>query len=410
MPMYSVPGGTHQLRTLLDPQKVPLLIACDIVIGETSMYADYIFPDITYLERWSVGQGPHHVRVKSTAVRQPVIPALTETVELDGEQLPMSLETLMMAISKKLNLSGFGSNAFGSGVPLKRPEDFYLKLMANVAYGDKEGDVVPEANDQELNLFVESRRHLSPAVFNVQAWQKAVKPEDWRKVVTVLNRGGRFESVDKAYVGSQQRYLLGGIKRFYIEEVATSRHSISGNYFSGYGIYQEIQDSMGKKVEVEGDLKLITHKEVFVTQSRTISNYWSELSLQPENYVQISRQDAQRLGLKNGDMVRVKSQSNPEGVQDLGNGQQRFVEGKVKTMEGIRPGVVAVSTGYGHWAFGSSDVVVDGVVIKGDSRRATGIHVNPIFRLDDNLRGTPLSEPIGGSVSFYDTWVTLQKV
>jgi len=50
------------------------------------------------------------------------------------------------------------------------------------------------------------------------------------------------------------------------------------------------------------------------------------------------------------------------------------------------------------------------VVIKGDSSRATGIHINPIFRLDDNLRGTPLSEPIGGSASFYDTWVTLQKV
>nr|MDA8226331.1 hypothetical protein [Desulfitobacterium hafniense] len=99
-----------------------------------------------------------------------------------------------------------------------------------------------------------------------------------------------------------------------------------------------------------------------------------------------------------------------EWVQELGNGRQRFVQGKVKTMEGIRPGVVAVSTGYGHWAFGSSDVEVDGVVIKGDSRRATGIHVNPIFRLDDNLRGTPLSEPIGGSASFYDTWVTLQKV
>ena len=216
--------------------------------------------------------------------------------------------------------------------------------------------------------------------------------------------------MNKAYVGQQQRYLLGGIKRFYIEEVATSRHSMNGNHFSGYAIYQEIQDSMGKKIEVEGDLKLITHKEIFVTQSRTISNYWAEISLQPENYVQISRQDAQRLGLKNGDMVRVKSQSNPEGVQDLGNGHQRFVEGKVKAMEGIRPGVVAVSTGYGHWAYGSNDVEVDGEIIKGDPRRATGIHVQPIFRLDDNLRGTPLSEPIGGSASFYDTWVTLQKV
>ena len=157
--------------------------------GTFSYDADYIFPDITFLERWSVGQGPHHVRVKSTAVRQPVIPALTETIEIDGEKLPLSLETLMMAIAKKLNLSGFGANGFGNGVPLKRPEDFYLKLMANVAYGDKEGDVVPDANEKELNLFKQSRRHLSPAVFNEQAWQKAVKPEDWKKVVTVLNRG-----------------------------------------------------------------------------------------------------------------------------------------------------------------------------------------------------------------------------
>jgi len=54
--------------------------------------------------------------------------------------------------------------------------------------------------------------------------------------------------------------------------------------------------------------------------------------------------------------------------------------------------------------------VVDGVVIPGDSRRATGIHAQPVFRLDDNLRGTPLSEPIGGSVSFYDTRVTITRV
>ena len=60
--MYSIPGGVHQLPTLLDPEKVPLFIACDIVIGETSMYADYIFPDITYLERWATGQGPNHIR------------------------------------------------------------------------------------------------------------------------------------------------------------------------------------------------------------------------------------------------------------------------------------------------------------------------------------------------------------
>ncbi|MDI6879087.1 MAG: molybdopterin-dependent oxidoreductase [Desulfitobacteriaceae bacterium] len=408
-PMYSIPGGVHQLRTLLDPNKVPLLIASDIVIGETSMYADYIFPDITYLERWSTGQMPNHYRVKTTSVRQPVIPALTETVEVDGEKLPICVETLMIAVAKKLGLSGFGANGFGKGIPLKRPEDYYLKLVANIAYGDKDGDTVPDADDKEVALFKDSRRHLSSETFDEKAWQKALRPEEWRKVVYVLNRGGRFESSDKAYVGAQERYQLGSILRLYIEEVATSRHSISGNYFSGYAIYQEIQDSMDKKIPVEGDLKLITHKEVFATQSRTISNYWSQIGLQSQNYVEMSRQDAQRLGFKNGDQVRIKSHSNPEGVHELGNGHQRYVEGTVKVMEGILPGVVAVSTSYGHWAYGSNDVIVDGVTIHGDPRRATGTHVQPVFRLDDNLRGTPLSEPIGGSVSYYDTWVTVQK-
>jgi len=410
-PLYSIPGGMPQvLNTLLDPSKVPLFIASDIVIGETSMYADYIFPDITYLERWSTGTAPQVYRVKTTSVRQPVISALTETVEVDGEKLPICLETLMIAIAKKLGLSGFGANGFGQGMPLKRPEDFYLKLVANIAYGDKAGDAVPNADDHELALFKQSRRHISQAAYDDKAWQKALRPEEWRKVVYVLNRGGRFESSDQAYVGEQLRYQLGNILRIYLEEVATSRHSISGEYFSGYAIYQEIQDSMGKKIPVEGDLILITHKDIFITQSRTITNYWSQIGLQPQNYVEMSRQDAQRLGLKNGDRVRIKSQSNPKGVDELGYGRQRNVEGTIKVIEGIRPGCVGISTGYGHWAYGSNDVIVDGVIIHGDPRRATGTQVQSIFRLDNNLRGTPLSEPIGGSTSFYDTWITVQKV
>ncbi len=409
-PMYSVPGGNHQLRTLLDPQKLPLFVACDIVIGETSMYADYIFPDITYLERWTTGQGPNQMRVKSTSVRQPVIPALTETVKVFGEELPMSLETLMMAIGEKIGLSGLGEDGLGSGMPFKRPEDYYLKLVANIAYGDKPGEEVPDADSKELQLFKESRQHLPTTIFDEQAWQKALRPEEWRKVVYVLNRGGRFESSSRAYQGEKVRYLLAGIMRFYIEEVATSRHALSGEYFSGYAIHQEIQDSMGKQIKEEGDLKLITHKEVFATQSRTATNYWSQLSVRPQNFVVISNQDALRLGLEDGDTVRIKSHSNPEGVHELGNGRQRYVDGIVKAIEGIRPGVVAVSTSYGHWAYGSNDVEVDGMIIPGDSRRATGTHINPVLRLDDNLRGTTLSEPIGGSASFYDTWVNIQKV
>ena len=406
-PMYSIPGGQAQLKTLL--QKVPLLIYNDIVIGETSMYADYIFPDLTYLERWGTPQQSHFTKVKVGHVRQPVIPPLTETVTVFGEEMPMSLEALMMAISERVGLSGFGKDAFGPGSHLNRMEDYYLKLAVNIAY-DSPRDQIKDADQKELELFETTRRHLPATVYDIEKWKKAVKPEEWLKLVYLLNRGGRFESSSKTYSGNFATKKIGGIMKLYLENIATAKNSITGNNFYGYPKYFPIMDIAEKEINDEGSMHLITHKEVFATQSRTISNYWAQLGVQSENYVVINRQDAIRLNLAHGDEVRVSSVSNPEGTHMLTLDKSRPVVGKVKVIEGIRPGVVAISTAYGHWAYGSTDVEIDGEIVKGDSRRSTGIHPNPLFRLDDNLRGTPMSEPIGGSVSFYDTKVNIAKV
>ena len=48
----------------------------------------------------------------------------------------------------------------------------------------------------------------------------------------------------------------------------------------------------------------------------------------PENFVEISTHDLQRMGLKNGDKVRAVSASNPEGVWDLGNGTRIPMEAR----------------------------------------------------------------------------------
>jgi hypothetical protein len=83
--------------------------------------------------------------------------------------------------------------------------------------------------------------------------------------------------------------------------------------------------------------------------------------------------------------------------------------GAIKVIEGIRPGVMAFSLGRGHWANGASDLRIDGRLVKGDARRGTGLHANAAMRLDDHLRNTCLIDPVGGSVSFYDTKVRLVK-
>lgn len=198
--VYSLPAGHTAIDILVDTKKVPLHIACDILVGETSSYADYIFPDLSYLERWEFHGSYPSVPWKVENVRQPAISLPGwPTVKVFGEEIPMSFEALLLGIAEKLELPGFGPNGLGEGMPFTRPEHFYLKQVADIASGEKEdgSDSVPEADDEEVRIFMEARRHLPKSVFDPEVWKAAVGGDEslWRKTVFVLNRGGRFRGL-----------------------------------------------------------------------------------------------------------------------------------------------------------------------------------------------------------------------
>lgn len=416
-PALSIPGGNQQIiQSLRDPDKVPLFIASDIVIGESSMYADYIMPDLTYLERWGVPGPTPDVPTRVSKVRQPAALPLTEEVEIDGEKMPLCMEAFVIGVAKQLSLPGFGKNAFGQGMNFDRPEDWYLKLVVNQAYGNDKNDAVPDAGDHEIELFRQARRHFSKAVFDEARWKKALRSEtEWRKVVYMLNRGGRFDGYGKAYGAKTMTYnAYGGMFNLFVEKVAKQKNSLSGVYFSGLpGLKGECDASGNPLVHQEGyPLRLFTFKEPFGGQSRTISNYWSNVALQPENKIWVNSEDARRLGLQSDQQVRMVSQVNPEGKLHLLDGDKRVLDmvARVEIMEGIRPGTAAASWHYGHWAYGANDVVVDNRLIKGDKRRAGGICPNPVMRLDPILKDVCITDPIGGSASFSSTMVELLPV
>ncbi len=414
-PVYALPAGHTNIEILKDPKKIPLIVACDIVIGETSMYADYIFPDLTYLERWEFGGSHPSVAWKVQPVRQPAIPPFTETVKVYGQEMPLSFEALLLGLAEALGLPNFGPNGLGEGIPLTHPDHLYLRMVANLAFGEKEdgSDAVPDADDEEVRIFLEARKHLPKSVFDPERWKAIVGEELWRKVIYVLNRGGRFQDFEKVYEGDWVKNRYGQLINLYQEKTATTKSAMNGKPLIGYATYIPApMDVLGNRLEDEREgyeFHLITYREIFHTKSRTISNYWL-LALAPENYVLMNAQDAARLGLRDGDRVRITSPTNPEGVWDLGNGQKRPMIGKVKVVQGIRPGVIAFSLGHGHWAYGASDVVIDGVVIRGDPRRATGIHANAAMRVDPYLKNTCLVDPVGGSAVFYDSRVKVEKV
>src|SRR4030043_1781509 len=98
-----------------------------------------------------------------------------------------------------MKLPGFGENAFGPGLHLKRDEDLYLRMVANIAFGDKPdgSEKVPAASAKELEIFEKSRQHLPETVFDLKRWKAVVGSDLWPHVVYVLTRGGRFQSYKK---------------------------------------------------------------------------------------------------------------------------------------------------------------------------------------------------------------------
>lgn len=411
-PALAAPAGHLQIKMLQDTGKIPLFIATDVVIGETSMYADYLFPDLSYLERWSNPLGTSPVVLsKISKFRQPVASPIPEIVTVDGEEMPISLDATMLAVAKRVGMSGFGKDAFGPGMHFNRPEDFHLKMIANLAAGDKPGDEAPEAGPAELELFLKARRHLPKAVFDAKKWQAAVGPI-WPRVVYLLNRGGRFEAASGAYSGDFAGHALANQLDIYGEPIGSGMHSVQARRFSGVPRYEVLEHFDGKPVAfpAQYDLELITYKDIYGGQSRTSGNYAGQLAIAPENFVMVSTQDASRLGLAEGDVVRVESLGF-DGNFDLGAGQISCnVQGKVRLTQGMRPGVVGISWHYGHWAYGAREVEIDGLRIPGEAVRGKGLVPNPAMAVDGYLKDVCLTDPIAGDSAFTGTRVKLVKV
>ena len=356
-PNYSTPAGRIYEEVLKDTKKVPLLITFDTNYGETSALTDYILPDRKYLERYATPHVAPAVLTTVSGIRTPVVdPVYPDT---------MIVEDFLIQVGKRMDLPGYGDNGFGKGDPLNTAADWYNKCFVNIA---SEGDGVAGFTEEE-------------------------------RLQYVLARGGRFEDYEKAYSG---KYTTHGYKKqvfIYSEKLAKQKDSMTGKPYDGLPLYQPLMDCMGNEVKDAGyDFHLNTYKQVYHCQSRTAHNEWL-MEILPENPIEISAADGKRLGIRNGDMMKVTSPTNAEGV--IGRAQLR---------EGLRPGVINISHHYGHWEYGSKPHKENGADTGSASYIGKGVSGNPVMRLDPYLNDVTLQDPIGGSSSFYDTKVKLVKV
>ena len=402
-PVYSIPGGYRYKETLQSFDKVPLHVSIDIAINESNIFADYIVPDVTYSEGHYGFLTPHAPTLKFTGVRTPTIEPLTGRTA-DGR--PFCEETFLIDLARAAGLPGFGENAIkgkdGKTSPLTSGEDFYLRGIANLASAAK----VPQASAEEV-AFVENN-------YPVARFKGLLPADEWKQVCYVLARGGVFDKTyDDVFDGEKHKF---GLKRvvLYNEELATTRNSITGEFFPGTLKYVAPMTPTGtdiEKADKEYPFTLISHKMNLHTQSRTVLHDWS-LEVFPENFIVVNEKDARKFGLDSGAKVRLVSRSNPKGVT-----------GKLQVSELVRPGCLGLSFHYGHTQLGASRLPIgkaEEVFLGGSSvadkgglipnpRHGTGINPNDLSRLDESFGNTPMIDPVGGIPDFSSTRVRIEK-
>jgi tetrathionate reductase subunit A len=359
-PLYGIAGlrGVAEER-LKDPARLPLFIAIDAFINETTALADYIIPDTHNFESWGFSAPWGGVASKATTARWPIVtPATAKTAQ--GQ--PISMEAFCIAVAKRLALPGFGDRAIGDGqgelLPLNRAEDYYLRAAANVAFAGKAP--VPAARTEELALCGVDR--LLPQL------AQTLRADEIDRVAFIYSRGGRFADHDSGRrdgsVGNRWEKPL----QIWNAEVAKHRHAITGERFSGCPTCYPARLSDGRAVEElyperQWPLRLMSFKSNVMSSSTAVIRRLHDVK--PVNLVALNPADGVRFGIQHGDWVSI---STPGGSR----------EAQISLLAGVMPGVIAVEHGYGHWEMGASQHYLDGEPLAMDERIAAGINLNDL--------------------------------
>lgn len=386
-PLMSTPSAARKevIEKLADVNVLPLYISFDAFMGEATYLADYVIPDTTQYENWGVGYSEGSTQTKMSKVRWPVVEPMTMKLA-DGRHA--CFENYLIDVCKEIGIPGHGEKGFkdseGNYHPLHSVDDFFLCAIANVAFDE---EPVRDISDHEIDM-----QGLRP---ELEKWKKILKPEELRKVAYVISRGGRFERYDQGYTGeddTDSKYPFTGMVKFYVERMATSRDSYTGEYYSGVpGWYPErFADGTllhDKFPESEWPFAGVSYKAKFRSVTM-LANSKHLRDLSKTNYIEININDAKKLGLKSGDKVKLIS---PTGGEIIGT---------LLARPGIAEGTVATAFGYGHWEYGARKHKVGNKTIGGVKEIGAGVNITSISMMDPTVSGTfALTEMMTGGPS-----------
>ncbi|MBI4273681.1 MAG: molybdopterin-dependent oxidoreductase [Rhizobiales bacterium] len=345
-PIFSTPDCTRWEKALQDI----FVIDTSPFPGETAMFADIVVPDHTYLERWQDTPTYPFQGYPLTNLRTPAVKPIHDTkvfgdtlIEIGkringkmGEYYKQvgNVDNVLRALAKgfEKNPGDNGVNSFETwaekGVWYKKP--YLWRQIAGEFY---EWDGVD--------------------------YRKPMSPEDVKKRL-FKTESGKFE-----------------LRSSYLEKYADFVNAKLGVPKERVGFPQWLEPRYSGK----GDLFLVTPKTPMHAEGRSanipqaISIYQPVSGGRNQTFLEMHPKPAKARGIKNGDLVHIKS--------ELGS-----VKVRVHLTPAARPDTIVLPFGFGHWAHGRW--------AKDRGENASAIIPN-------------ISDPISGLTSNYSTLVTVEK-
>lgn len=367
-PVYGQAGLMNAFaKDMADPRRVPLMVCADAFMTETAALCDYVVPDVALYEGYGCATPWAGPLAKVSSVAWPCVDAPVARTPLGD---PVCMETFLIALAKRLNLPGFGPGAIkdkdGGLHPLERPEDWYHRAVANMAF---DAAPVPEITLEDLAASGLDRLE--------ESLRRVLSPEEWARAAQVYSRGGRFEPVDKGWQGDLLAARWEKPVQIWNETVARSVNSMTGKRFKGTGTWMEPGFCQGTPLRELYPLEkwpfsLISTKSQLMAAGAVGSKRLH--AIRPEGEVALCAADAARLGLSTGDLVLVET---PGGS----------ARARVTVRRGVMEGVVAVEHGYGHWALGARAVEIGGEAKPASPLRGAGLASNMLGMEDPFRKG-----------------------
>lgn len=399
-PAYVNGDCAKNIEIMKDEKLIPLIVSSDTAMSEGTSLADYILPDATYLERWTTETPPAFSLTKFLQIRQPVIKPLGQS--MDFQDVIIKLGRAMNPDTAKYfpfdtaedytkaaceETSKYAKKYHKKlldvhGKPFIIPLFDYIKKYGVVLQSTKPSYMVHEKKlkDKDLtNTIVDEETGViwNPKKTKAKEGQTYTEAKNGYKGYggqmingvaykgfkpDKLNKSGKFELKSRFLKKAEKKLLtqLAPIVR------GTRNEFILKHIKSGMPTYLPVPEH---KLMKEGELIMTSFKVHVQIHSRSQNCKWLT-EIYHRNPAWINPETARWLGLKDGDIVKVRAVKKEYPEIGYSIPKTKKITTRVSITEGIHPSVIAISYHCGHWAYG---------------RVASGKAVFPEVKDDSNL-------------------------